>query len=255
MACSRHFLTLFFLAPVLALAPAEDAAPRKTAATTEASREANPLSGMDSETLLARLTATHRTVTTVTGTLTQRTSQRDDVNDEARVSKATFAVQFPNNYDLEFTRPDDEEWRLRLCSDGERRWHIEQSFAGTAPDTRMQRTGDGDAELKRLLACLRLDVKTLRQEFIVKAVPLTAASSAKKSPQDQATGIRVTLIPKPSEEELAKQIERITADFNNENQLKRLVLDEAQGSRYEVVIDRAEYGKPIKPELFQGPEK
>lgn len=195
----------------------------------------------DSAALLERLAAANSTTTVVTGQLTQRTTRADDAGAEPRVLKAVFAVQFPNRYDLVFTRPDDDEWRQRLCCDGERRWVVEQSMAGTPPDRSVTRVDDNDVELKRLFACLRMDVATLSKDYDLKA--------------ENTAGIRVTLAPKaPKDREQAVQPERLIAEFNGNHRLKRLVLTDAQGNRHEITVDQAEYGRSVTPDRFRGPD-
>lgn len=192
----------------------------------------------DSAALVAQLAAAHSKATTIEGRFTQRTSRSDDAGAEPRVLKAVFAVQFPDCYDLVFTRPDDEEWRQRLCSDGERRWVLEQSFANTPPDVTITRVGDNDAELKRLFACLRMDVSTLERDFSLEAVA--------------QEGIQVTLTPKAAAGDRAASPERIVAAFDAAHHLKKLMITDGNGNRHDLTVDRAEYGAVLSPARFRG---
>lgn len=195
-----------------------------------------------SDALLERLTTAHRQIATISGLLTQRTTRSDDAGAEPRVLKATFAVQFPDRYDLVFTRPDDEEWRQRLCCDGERRWMIEQSFRGTPPDQTVTRVGDNDLELKRLFACLRMDLPILQKDYEVKADTLDER-------------IRVVLTPKAPAQQPGPRPDQLTATFDASNHLRQLVMIDGHGNRTEAVIDQADYDRPLPTERFRGPDE
>lgn len=193
--------------------------------------------GEDGDAIVQMLSSANQSLSTISGTLIQRTSRRDEPTEPAKELNARFAIALPNRYDLVFTRADDEEWRQRLCSDGSKRWRIEQSFAGQAPDVHVE-SGDDD-DIRRLITCLHFDVARLREDFTITAVV-------------SGNGHQATLKPLPTATRLIKQIDTIVVDFTTEHRLQRLTIDDPQGNRYEVTILTAEYGKPLADERFRG---
>jgi outer membrane lipoprotein-sorting protein len=193
--------------------------------------------GDDGDAIVQMLSSANQSLTTISGTLIQRTSRRDEPTEPVKELNARFAIALPNRYELVFTRTDDEEWRQRLCSDGTKRWRFEQSFADQVPDMHVESGGDDD--IRRLVACLHFDAARLREEFTITAVA-------------SGNGHQATLKPLPTATRLSTQIDTIVVDFTAEHRLKRLTIDDPQGNRYEVTIVTAEYGKPLADERFRG---
>jgi outer membrane lipoprotein-sorting protein len=189
--------------------------------------------------VLVRLAAAHAHLTSASGRITQRTSRRDTPDEAPKVLTGTFAVLFPDKYDVQFTRPGDEEWRMRLCSDGVKRWRVEQAMSDQAPDVSEQPAGS-DQELRRIVACLRLDLPALRQEFTLSTAPMAEAPAT----------VRVTLKPLPGATTLRQQIDTVTADFAADDHLVRLVIDDPQGNRYDVTLADVQYDAPLEATRF-----
>lgn len=200
-----------------------------------------PASAVDQpvDPILARLAAAHAHLTSASGRITQRTSRRDTPDEAPKVLTGTFAVLFPDKYDVQFTRPGDDEWRMRLCSDGVKRWRVEQAMSDQAPDVSEQPAGS-DRELRRIVACLRLDLPALRQEFTLSTAPVAEAPAT----------VRVTLKPLPEAAALRQQIDTVIADFAADDHLVRLVIDDPQGNRYDVTLADVQYDAPLEATRF-----
>lgn len=188
--------------------------------------------------LLKQLATANESLTTVTGTFTQKTSRADDIGIEPRIMHATFAIEFPDHYDLVFTRPEDSEWRQRLCSEGTKFWTIEQSFSDTPPDVTVTPVDHHNEELERIFAYLRFDVLALEQNFIVSA----EATVAERVPV-------VTLLPKIAS---SSNPEKIIVNFDKSLHVQRLQIYDAQENITEITLDSSVYGEPIPPERFLG---
>lgn len=197
--------------------------------------EAAPVAPADD--LAARIAAAHRDLATVRGRFTQRTSRADEPAGEVRVLTARFALIFPDCYNVIYAKPGDEEWRHRFCSDGRLRWEVQQQFAGDPPDVKTAEVGKDDAELRRLIACFRLDLAELRADFAVAIEPL------------KPEGARLVLTPaRPA---IAEQVSSLVIELGGDLRIARLTLDDPQGNRYTVTVDEAVYGEPIPPETFR----
>jgi outer membrane lipoprotein-sorting protein len=178
---------------------------------------------------------------TVHGRFTQRTSRSDEPAGEVRVLTARFALAFPDQYDVVYTKPGDEEWRQRFCSDGQRRWEIQQQFALDQPDVKKAEVGKDDTEPRRLIACFRLDLAALRADFAVTVEPVVA--------DGKPAGARLVLTPaRPA---IAEQVSSLVIELGGDLRISRLTFDDPQGNRYQVTIDEAVYGEPIPAEMFR----
>lgn len=203
---------------------------------------AETASAAPADDVAARIAAVHRDDTTVRGRFTQRTSRADEPAGEVRVLTAQFALAFPDQYDVVYAKPGDEEWRHRFCSDGRRRWEVQQQFALDQPDMKEAAVGKDDAELRRLLACFRLDLAVLRADFAVAIEAVTAADG-------KPAGARLVLTPaRPA---IAEQVSSLVIELAGDWRISRLTLDDPQGNRYQVTVDEAAYGEPIPAERFR----
>src|SRR3954465_13599640 len=101
----RGLLIALVFAPMLLLGAAEN--------------KAEPAAG--DQALLEKILAAQKGVETVHGRFTQRSSNKD-TPDEVFVLKAAFAIKQPDHFNLVYTKPGDDGWRERLCSDGKTRW-------------------------------------------------------------------------------------------------------------------------------------
>jgi hypothetical protein len=101
--------------------------------------------------------------------------------------------------------------------------------------------GKDDAELRRLLACFRLDLAVLHADFAVAVEPVTA--------EGKPAGARLVLTPaRPA---IAEQVSKLVIELGGDLRISRLTFDDPQGNRYQVTVDEAVYGEPIPAERFR----
>jgi outer membrane lipoprotein-sorting protein len=197
-------------------------------------RGAEPAGGPD--TLLAAIAEANQAHRSMQGRLTQRTRRRDEPEASARLQLVRVFVVFPDHYCVVFTKPGDDDWRLVMLSDGVTRWTEERAFKEDAPDRKATPVGADDAEQRRLIACFRFDLATLRREFAITAEPL-------------ATGARVTLAPLRPED--AGRLPTLVLEFDGAQRLTRLGIDDPQGNRLDFTVEEATYDQPIDPATFR----
>lgn len=191
-----------------------------------------------SDALLVTIAEANRVHRSMQGRLTQRTRRGDEPEASARVQQVRVFVAFPDQYCVVFTKPGDDDWRLVMLSDGVTRWTEERAFKEDAPDRKATPVGADDAEQRRLIACFRFELATLRREFVVTAVTAGA----------QAAGSRVTMAP--VHPDAAAPLPTMTLDFDGAQQLTRLGIDTPQGDRLTFTVDEAVYDQPIDPATF-----
>ncbi len=188
-----------------------------------------------SEALLATIAKAAAGTTTVVGACEWRTTKQDQ--DEPQALACTFALQAPDRYNIVETDATKSGWKKRLCSDGQRQWEVETTFAGVKPDVTDGKASP-DSDLNRLFACLRGDTTRPRQRNVLTA---TAAERG---------GTTIALAPKPGlRTDLVKGA--IVVDAQGHVQSLSLTLD--GGQRVDVRITAATYGGAIAPATFQGP--
>ncbi|MBA3686122.1 MAG: outer membrane lipoprotein carrier protein LolA [Planctomycetes bacterium] len=192
--------------------------------------------------LLTRLLKAQQTITSVSGRFTQRNLRADDPEGTASLHEATFALQAPDKYNLVYTKPGDDEWRLRYCSDGVVRKEVTQMFAGQEPDVVASPvkgdggTGAGGVDIGRYIsAFLRFDPVAVNKDFIV------AIATA-------GEGYRLDLLPR--EAELARQVQSISVDLDANFQTRGIRFDDPQGNRIVVNVTKAVYNDGIPPGTF-----
>ncbi len=194
-----------------------------------------------SDALLARIAGVHQTLATADGRLSQRTSRRDDGETTAgEILTATFFLTFPDRYCLVYTKPSDAEWRHSFLSDGTDRWEVQRLSNDDPADVKRARVGQDDAQWRRLLACFRFDVPVLRQDFTLLAAPVTEAGAA-------TTCVTLT----PSTTEAKEQVTGMVLEFDKDDHLVRLGVDDPQGNHYAVDVVEAHYGRPIDAGIFK----
>jgi hypothetical protein len=194
-----------------------------------------------SDALLARIAGVHQALATADGRLSQRTTRRDNGETTAgETLTATFYLAFPDHYCLIYSKPSDPEWRHSFLSDGTDRWEIQRLSNDDPPDRKQARVGQDDAQWRRLLACFRFDVPVLSKDFALHAAPVTDAGAATT---------RVTLTP--STPEAKEQVIGMVLEFDKEDHLVHLGVDDPQGNHYAVEVVEAHYGRPIDPGIFK----
>lgn len=196
--------------------------------------------------VLERLLAVQAAVSTVSGTFVQKTVRADDPEGGGTEYRGRFDLQAPDRYNLVYTNPQDEEWRLRHCSDGTTRWQIEQLFAGEKPEVTAkpvagEAAGGGTGERtigdvpQRIAALLRGDRTSLVSDFTVVVAAV-------------GEGFALTLTPKPGP--LEEHLVRVEVDLDGSAHVTALRFFDRQGNRVTVTVSDAVYGQTIPPETF-----
>jgi outer membrane lipoprotein-sorting protein len=183
--------------------------------------------------LLDRITAQARDVRTISGHFQQRTLNPGD--SQAEVRDGRFSIQVPDCYNLIETRPDDANWRKRICSDGLTQWEIEQVFPDVRPMKSQHQAGAADHDLRRILSCVRGDITELQRDFAI-------------TPKEVPTGFQLTLLPRTSE--VAKDVAQAVIQLDAHSHVQSLVLEQPAGTRISLEISAAVYNQPVKPEDF-----
>lgn len=187
--------------------------------------------------LLEKILAAQKTVETVQGRFTQRSSNTKDSPDEVFVLKAVFAIKQPDHFNLTYTKPGDDGWRERICSDGKTRWDVEILFTGDEPTVSKKTVDPNDDQdpLRRVAAFFKLDRAELEKEFSIVA-------------EKREGGSRLTLTPvNPG---LAEQIAKIVVELDGEMRTSQVQFEDQDGNRIVLTIDEAVYNKPIADEEF-----
>jgi hypothetical protein len=196
--------------------------------------------------LLTRLLGAQQAVTSVAGTFVQRNLRADDPDGTASVHEATFALQVPDKYNLVYTKPGDDEWRLRYCSDGVLRREITQMFAGQDPDvitTPVKAAGGGangeggdGADIGRYISTfLRFDPAEVNKDFVV-----TIATAG--------DGFRLDLLPRGAD--LARQVKSVAVELDGGFRTREIRFDDPQGNRVVVSVVTSEYNGTIPAGMF-----
>jgi outer membrane lipoprotein-sorting protein len=188
--------------------------------------------------LLARISAQAKTLTTVAGTFTQQTTGTD--GDAPKLITGTFAIEAPDKYSVVESRPDDADWHMRQWSDGEGHWQSEQQLPGIPPDISPQH---GDADLERVIACLRGDFTAVGVDYAVSALPGDSATGNRP-----AAGATILLTPHADSHDLPVRIV-LDHDFH----AVRVDLDQPGGQHIAVTVTAATYGRPSPDGSFTPP--
>ena len=192
------------------------------------------------EDLLQRVIAVQRGLTTISGRFTQKTVRVDDPELDSDVYHARFDLMHPDKYNIIYTKPGDDEYRLRYCSDGSNRGRQEQLFADGKPDTEVQpvaKATDDDA-MARITALFRLDPVAITRDFTI-------------TPQPNGDSWTVLLVPR--EPGLAEKVKGIEVDLDPSLRTKGVRIDDARGNRILITIEEAVYNPVLPPETFTVP--
>lgn len=187
--------------------------------------------------MLDQVVAAQQGHTTVKGKLRWLTSQRDDDTSPVRVQQVRFFLAFPDRYAVVVTKPDDAESKQSFISDGTTRWEVSQLFEGEKPEVKKSPVGGDDDVERRLLACFRFDLATLRKDFAI------VASAA----MDQ--GAIITL--KPLAAKLQEQLTLLVLTFSADMKLIAIRSEDPQGNRFDFVVQEAVYDEPLDDALFR----
>jgi hypothetical protein len=187
--------------------------------------------------MLDQVVAAQQGHTTVKGKLRWLTSQRDDDTSPVRVQHVRFFLAFPDRYAVVVTKPDDVESKQSFISDGTTRWEVVQIFEGQKPEVNKAPVGGDDDIERRLLACFRFDLSSLRKDFSIVAT----------SAMDQ--GAIVTLTPLAAK--LQEQLTVLVLTFAADMKLIAIRSEDPQGNRFDFVVQEAVYDEPLDDALFR----
>lgn len=192
------------------------------------------------EDLLQRVLAVQRGVTSISGRFTQRTVRIDDPEQAGDTYHARFDLLAPDKYNIVYTKPGDDEYRLRYCSDGQQRAQQEQIMAGQTPDTQVRpvaKAGEDDA-MRRITALFRLDPVAITRDFTI-------------TPIEREGGHTVQLVPRSPG--LAEHVQRIEVDLDASLRTSGMRIDDPRGNRILITIEEAVYNPTLPPDTFTVP--
>ena len=230
MRIAAVLLPFLLAGAALAEEPAPVDADAPVAATT-------PAPGVDD--LLQRVLAVQRGITSISGRFTQRSVRIDDPEQGSDVYVARFALMAPDKYNIVYTKPGDDEYRKRFCSDGQTRAEQEQILADQAPDTVVRPVvkGDDDA-MRRITALFRLDAAALTRDFTI-------------TPRARGDAYTVLLVPRAPG--LAEHIQRVEVDLDPSLRTTGMRIDDPRGNRILIAIEEVAYNPTLPPETFTVP--
>lgn len=204
--------------------------------------EAAPAPGTTADAaLLPHIAQVASTITSLSGGFCQRTFRPGQAHPE--VIDGQFALQVPDHYDLVETRSDDAGWRQRLCSDGIWQWDIAQTFAEMAPAVTKKPVGQGSADLRRIIDCLRGDLTALERDYTITATATPAGD-----------GYQLTLSPKPGDE---RDLSHGLIVLDSAYHVRSLDLEQPSGTRIVIEVKTPVYNQPIQggDSRFHGPDR
>ncbi len=186
--------------------------------------------------VLEQVVAAQQGHTSVHGKLRWLTSQRDDDTAPVREQRVRFFLAFPDRYAVVVTKPNDKESKQSFISDGTTRWEVAQLFDGETPEVKKLPVGGEDLE-RRLLACFRFDLATLRKDFAIVAT----------SAMDQGALIKLT----PLAAKLQEQLTVLVLTFSADKKLIAIRSEDPQGNRFDFVVLEAVYDEKLDDALFR----
>lgn len=155
-----------------------------------------------------------------------------------RARSGSFAYAVPSSYNI-VVREADGGAVDRWCSDGAARWEITRLTPDDPADVKGPLPVDGgDADYRRVVACLRLDLAELRKDHLF-------------SWRGQA-GERVLEL-RPREPERAArgpQVAVIAIALGPDGDPRRVDIDHTDGNRWAVTVTRMERDVELDPALF-----
>lgn len=190
------------------------------------------------EDLLAAIAAANPPVTTLAGTATRAVTRIERTDDRAEVSLARFAVAVPDRYWVVLTKPDDPDGeRHTFKSDGATTWEIQQAGPDFPADRTARRAGETDADFRRLLASLRLDLAALGKDY-------------RLEPARTASGAALTLLP--SSPAAARTVSRLVIELDAALRPRRVVLDQPDGNRTRLDLGPLDRAAVVADADFRG---
>ena len=168
-----------------------------------------------------------------------RTVQRLDEPDEpADAKRVRFAVAASGRYDITITDPGDPDGpRTRMLNDGTSAWLIE--LADAADQAKPKRTAAAGDLMARILACLRLDLATLRRDYDVQ---LVAAADGRRE---------LRLIP--TDPAVLRDVKAIVVVLDPAGRPQSVLLDDTSQSRHRLAVTSFTDNPEADPLWFHAP--
>ncbi len=188
-----------------------------------------------SQALIERIATAHRAVLGVQGHAHWRTRHTDEPAAAGSLQEVQFALLFPDCYRLVLSKPGDLDSRTVWRSDGVTLEKLDYQFRDAPPDRKLTPVNHNDREFARLLACFRLDLPVLGQDFTVHAAVVP-------------TGAVLTLAPVRAE--IAENVTTLTIQLDAAFHITQLAWSDPQGNHVEVTIDKADWDTPPDPAVF-----
>ncbi|MCK6486770.1 MAG: hypothetical protein L6R48_00265 [Planctomycetes bacterium] len=161
------------------------------------------------------------------------------VDPARRARSGDFAFAVPASYNI-VVRDGADGPVDRWCSDGKARWEVSRLSPGDPADVRGPLAVDGgDADYRRVIACLRLDLDQLVRDHI----PTWRGQERvlELRPREKDAGAR------------GPQVAAIAIQLGPEGDPQRVDIDHTDGNRWAVEVTRLERDVALPPELFSPP--
>jgi outer membrane lipoprotein-sorting protein len=209
------------------------------AAGALASAEVAP--ALDGEVGLRLLAESRASITAVAGEGTQTITRVGEADFSSEEKRVRFVIALDGRYEIVLTDPADPNGeRTRVVSDGTTAW--EQSWA-SVEDQPIDKplAGGGNDLLRRLLACLRMDVAALGTEYTLQLLP-------------SGQGVRELRLT-PTAEDLKREILTISVFVNDAGSPMLVVLAEVSGNRRRLALSAFIDNPQIDPDHFRVPAR
>lgn len=171
-----------------------------------------------------------------TGVRTVQRPGEDDAPVERR--RVRFAAAADGRYEIVITSPDDPDERTRFVSDGA----VSASQEWTMPDDPpvvKRRAADANDLLRRLLACVRLDLAQLAAEY---AIALEPAGPGRRE-------LRLV----PTAPEVRREVAAVSVFIDDAGRPLLIVLDDASGERHRLEVTSFADDPALDPARFAMP--
>lgn len=190
---------------------------------------------------LRALAERHRAAATLTGTFTWRVRPiLGEESDPRPARNGSFAIRAPGSYSITIREPGADGSVDRWLSDGRNRWEISLLTPDDQPDIRGPFPCDaGDADYRRVVACLRLDLEALAEDHVLASAPVDK-------------GTILTLRPRnPDQATKGPQVVALTITLDQAGTPTAIDIDHSDGSRWAVAVTGIQRDVPVAERMFQ----
>ncbi len=170
---------------------------------------------------LVELATARAGVILVSGEGTRTVQRLDEPDEPTDAKRVRFAVAANGRYDITITDPADPDGpRTRMLNDGTSAWLIE--LADAADQAKPKRSGAAEDLMARILACLRLNLATLRRDYDVQLIATT----------DARRELRLT----PTDPAVLREVKAIVVVLDGAGRPQSVLLDDTSQSRHRLAI-------------------